>query len=58
MLILGPSWAWIVAANVLLGISQGLTWSTAVIMKMDLVGPKQRGLATGFNEAAGYLGAP
>jgi MFS family permease len=56
MLILGPSWAWIVAANVLLGISQGLTWSTAVIMKMDLVGPKQRGLATGFNEAAGYLG--
>jgi MFS family permease len=56
MLILGPSWAWIVAANVLLGISQGLTWSTAVIMKMDLVGPKQRGLAMGFNEAAGYLG--
>ncbi|QDG62498.1 MFS transporter [Pseudarthrobacter sp. NIBRBAC000502771] len=56
MLILGPSWAWIVAANVLLGISQGLTWSTAVIMKMDLVGPRQRGLAMGFNEAAGYLG--
>jgi len=56
MLILGPSWAWIVAANVLLGISQGLTWSTAVIMKMDLVGRKQRGLAMGFNEAAGYLG--
>ncbi|WP_307310691.1 MFS transporter [Pseudarthrobacter enclensis] len=56
MLIFGPSWGWIVAANVLLGVSQGLTWSTAVIMKMDLVGPKQRGLAMGFNEAAGYLG--
>ncbi|MFJ6028527.1 MFS transporter [Pseudarthrobacter sp. NPDC092424] len=56
MLIFGPSWAWIVAANILLGISQGLTWSTAVIMKMDLVGPRQRGLAMGFNEAAGYLG--
>lgn len=56
MLIFGPSWAWIVAANVLLGISQGLTWSTAVIMKMDLTGPKQRGLAMGLNEAAGYLG--
>ncbi|HKU36411.1 MAG TPA: MFS transporter [Paenarthrobacter sp.] len=56
MLIFGPSWGWIVAANVLLGISQGLTWSTAVIMKMDLTGPKQRGLAMGLNEAAGYLG--
>lgn len=56
MLILGPTWAWIVAANVFLGVSQGLTWSTAVIMKMDLVGPKQRGLAMGLNEAAGYLG--
>ncbi|MGN7200777.1 MFS transporter [Arthrobacter sp. SAFR-044] len=56
MLIFGPSWAWIVAANVLLGISQGLTWSTAVIMKMDLAGPRQLGLAMGFNEAAGYLG--
>ncbi|MDQ0799999.1 MFS transporter [Arthrobacter sp. SLBN-112] len=56
MLIVGPSWGWIVAANVLLGVSQGLTWSTAVIMKMDLAGPKQRGLAMGFNEAAGYLG--
>ena len=56
MLILAPDWGWIVAANVLLGISQGLTWSTTVIMKMDLVGPKQRGLAMGFNEAAGYLG--
>ncbi|MDQ4489495.1 MFS transporter [Sinomonas sp. ASV486] len=56
MLIFGPTWGWIVAANVLLGISQGLTWSTTVVMKMDLVGPKQRGLAMGFNEAAGYLG--
>ncbi|SDL09361.1 Predicted arabinose efflux permease, MFS family [Cryobacterium psychrotolerans] len=56
ILILGPTWGWIVAANVILGISQGLTWSTTVMMKMDLVGPKQRGLAMGFNEAAGYLG--
>jgi hypothetical protein len=53
LLIFGPSWGWIVAANMLLGISQGLTWSTAVIMKMDLVGSRQRGLAMGFNEAAG-----
>jgi MFS family permease len=50
-----PSWAWIVAANVLLGVNQGLTWSTTVIMKVDLVGPKQRGLAMGLNEFAGYL---
>ena len=56
ILIFGPTWGWIVAANVILGISQGLTWSTTVMMKMDLVGPKQRGLAMGFNEAAGYLG--
>ncbi|WP_341953469.1 MFS transporter [Salinibacterium sp. TMP30] len=56
MLIFGPSWGWIVAANIVLGISQGLTWSTAVIMKMDLVGPSRRGLAMGLNEAAGYLG--
>ncbi len=56
MLIAGPSWAWIVLANVFLGISQGLTWSSTVIMKMDLVGPKQRGLAMGLNESAGYLG--
>jgi MFS family permease len=48
-------WEWIVAANVLLGISQGLTWSTTVIMKIDLVGPKQRGLAMGLNEFSGYL---
>ena len=50
----GPSWSWIVAANVLLGVSQGLTWSTTVIMKIDLVGPSRRGLAMGLNEAAGY----
>ncbi|WP_427008797.1 MFS transporter [Pseudarthrobacter sp. H2] len=56
MLIFGPSWAWIVAANIVLGISQGLTWSTTVIMKMDLVGPSRRGMAMGLNEAAGYLG--
>ena len=56
LLILGPTWGWIVAANVILGISQGLTWSTTVVMKMDLVGPNRRGLAMGFNEAAGYLG--
>ncbi|WP_441872619.1 MFS transporter [Pseudarthrobacter sp. TAF60_1] len=56
LLIFGPSWGWIVAANVVLGISQGLTWSTTVMMKMDLVGPKRRGLAMGLNEAAGYLG--
>jgi len=54
MLIWAPSWGWVVAANVLLGINQGLTWSTTVIMKIDLVGPKQRGLAMGLNEAAGY----
>jgi len=56
LLIFGPSWGWIVAANVVLGISQGLTWSTTVMMKMDVVGPERRGLAMGLNEAAGYLG--
>ncbi len=55
LLIWAPSWSWIVAANVLLGVNQGLTWSTTVIMKIDLVGPARRGLAMGFNEAAGYL---
>jgi MFS family permease len=50
----GPTWGWIVAANVLLGVSQGLTWSMTVIMKIDLVGPRQRGLAMGLNEFAGY----
>ena len=51
-----PSWGWIVAANVLLGINQGLAWSMTVVMKIDLVGPKRRGLALGLNEAAGYGG--
>ncbi len=51
----GPSWGWIIVANVLLGVSQGLTWSTTVIMKIDLVGPGRRGLAMGLNEAAGYV---
>lgn len=54
LLIVAPSWSWIVVANVLLGISQGLTWSTTVIMKIDLVGPRLRGTAMGLNEAAGY----
>jgi MFS family permease len=54
LLIYAPSWWWIVAANVLLGVNQGLTWSTTVIMKIDLVGPERRGLAMGLNEAAGY----
>ncbi|MEX0909347.1 MAG: MFS transporter [Gemmatimonadaceae bacterium] len=55
LVIWAPTWSWIVFANVLLGINQGLTWSTTVIMKIDLVGPKQRGLAMGLNEFAGYL---
>jgi MFS family permease len=55
LLMWGPSWAWIVFANVLLGINQGLTWSTTVIMKIDLVGPTRRGFAMGINEAAGYV---
>ena len=55
LLIWAPVWGWIVAANVLLGVNQGLTWSTTVIMKIDLAGPKQRGLAMGLNEASGYL---
>jgi MFS family permease len=50
-----PAWGWIVAANVLLGVNQGLSWSMTVIMKVDLVGPRQRGLAVGLNEFAGYL---
>jgi MFS family permease len=55
LLMWAPSWGWVVATNALLGISQGLTWSTTVIMKIDLAGPKQRGLAMGLNEFAGYL---
>lgn len=54
LLIWAPSWSWVIAANVLLGVNQGLTWSTTVIMKIDLVGPARRGLAMGLNEAAGY----
>ncbi len=55
IIILAPSWGWIVFANVLLGINQGLCWSTTVIMKIDLVGPARRGLAMGLNEFAGYV---
>lgn len=55
LLMWAPSWSWIVGANVLLGVSQGLTWSTTVIMKIDLAGPKNRGLAMGLNEFAGYF---
>jgi MFS family permease len=55
MIIWAPSWQWIVAANALLGINQGLAWSMTVIMKIDLVGPKSRGLAVGVNEFAGYV---
>ena len=54
LLIWAPSWSWVIVANVLLGISQGLTWSTTVVMKIDLVGPARRGFAMGLNEAAGY----
>ncbi len=56
MIAFAPSWGWIVAANVLLGVNQGLAWSMTVVMKIDLVGPARRGLALGLNEAAGYLG--
>lgn len=55
LLMLAADWRWIIIANILLGISQGFTWSTTVIMKIDLVGEKQRGLAMGLNEFAGYL---
>jgi len=56
LIAIAPSWAWIVAANALLGINQGLAWSMTVVMKIDLVGPRRRGLALGLNEAAGYGG--
>ncbi|MGO9164641.1 MAG: MFS transporter [Streptosporangiaceae bacterium] len=56
MLAYGPSWAWVIAANVLLGVNQGLTWSMTVSMKIDLIGPGRRGVALGINETAGYLG--
>ena len=54
-LMLAPTWAWVIAANVLLGINQGLAWSSTVVMKIDLAGPRQRGLAMGLNEFSGYL---
>lgn len=54
LLMWAPSWGWVLFANVLLGINQGMTWSTTVVMKIDLVGPERRGLALGLNEAAGY----
>ena len=56
LIALAPSWWWIVAANILLGVNQGLAWSMTVVMKIDLAGPPRRGLALGLNEAAGYLG--
>ena len=55
MIMWAPSWEWVIAANALLGINQGFAWSMTVIMKVDLVGPKSRGLAVGLNEFAGYL---
>jgi MFS family permease len=55
LIIFAPSWGWVVAANVLLGVNQGLCWSAAVVMKVDLVGPRQRGFAIGINESSGYL---
>jgi MFS family permease len=55
ILIYAPNWSWIIFANLLLGVNQGLTWSSTVVMKIDLVGEKNRGLAMGFNESAGYL---
>ncbi|MBI4263841.1 MAG: MFS transporter [Acidobacteria bacterium] len=55
VLMWAPSWNWVLVANALLGVSQGLTWSTTVIMKVDLVGPRQRGFAMGINEFAGYV---
>jgi MFS family permease len=55
LLMWAPSWGWVLAANLLLGVSQGLTWSTTVIMKIDLAGPERRGFAMGLNEFAGYF---
>jgi MFS family permease len=56
LIAIAPSWGFVVAANVFLGASQGVTWSMTVVMKIDLAGPRRRGLALGFNESAGYLG--
>lgn len=55
MIMWAPSWGWVIAANALLGINQGLAWSMTVLMKIDLVGPRSRGLAVGLNEFAGYF---
>src|SRR5215212_4095757 len=55
LLIYAPNWNWIIAANIFLGLSQGLTWSSTVVMKMDLVGENERGFAMGLNESAGYF---
>ncbi len=55
LIMFAPSWGWVVFANVLLGVNQGLCWSTTVVMKIDLAGPARRGLAMGLNEASGYL---
>jgi MFS family permease len=55
LLMWAPTWTWVLVANALLGVSQGLTWSTTVIMKIDLAGPRNRGLAMGLNEFAGYF---
>ena len=55
ILIYAPNWNWVIFANILLGINQGITWSSTVVMKIDLVGEKSRGLAMGLNESAGYL---
>jgi MFS family permease len=56
LIAVAPSWGWVVGANALLGVNQGLAWSMTVVMKIDLVGPKRRGLALGLNESAGYGG--
>ena len=58
ILMFANHWNWIIVANILLGINQGLTWSSTVVMKIDLVGEKQRGFAMGLNEFAGYLSLP
>ncbi|MFZ5478888.1 MAG: MFS transporter, partial [Myxococcota bacterium] len=54
VLLYAPTWGWVLAANVLLGIAQGITWSTTLLLKIDLVGPERRGFAVGANETAGY----
>src|SRR3954452_13885847 len=56
LIAVAPSWGWVIVANIPLGVNQGLAWSMTVVMKIDLVGPRRRGLALGLNEAAGYGG--